>query len=98
MRLISDMDGLQFVLTTELWHQMPRGRPPQRKSEAYSANSSAVSGMAEGAALFCPTLVLSMPCNLAVSREAPQRLGSYWIAFERVSREVGTSGIWMFNI
>src|SRR5437588_9783015 len=31
MRLISVMDGLQFVfLTAELWHQMPRGRPPQR--------------------------------------------------------------------
>jgi hypothetical protein len=35
MRLISVMDGLQFVFsTTELWHQMPQGRPHQRMQSA----------------------------------------------------------------
>jgi hypothetical protein len=44
MRLISVMDGLQFVFsTTELWHQMPWGRPPQRKS----VTGWAICGMAK---------------------------------------------------
>jgi len=49
-RVISFMDGSWFSFDSELWHQMPRGRPPQRMQSAILAIAGAQPCRAEGGA------------------------------------------------